>query len=218
VAQAHERSRDGSQPNRHPQTRRTYLLRSHVICYLCDRRLAGKTRKNNAHVYYCCRPTLNHAGRPDRLDGHPANVYIREDLLAEAVHAFFAERIFGPDRQALLADDLCAEQPRTDRDAQAARSALNRALADNAKRQDRLVRCLEERDDPTGALADRVNNRLAELEAERRQAIENSTRSTPPPPPRQTRTATCSTCCPSSPRGLPRSPSSCSDSSTTSST
>jgi DNA invertase Pin-like site-specific DNA recombinase len=171
VAQVRERSRNGSEPNRHPQTRRTYLLRSYVLCELCGRRMAGKTRKNSAHVYYCCRPILNHAGRADRFDGHPASVYVREDLLAEAVHSFFSERIFGPDRRALLADDLVAEQPRQGQDVEAARAALRRALADNAKRQDRLVRSLEERDDPTGALADRVNNRLAELEAERGQTI-----------------------------------------------
>ena len=41
---AHGSTRDGDDPNPHPATRRTYLLRSRVRCKLCQRRMTGITR------------------------------------------------------------------------------------------------------------------------------------------------------------------------------
>ena len=68
--------------------------------------MSGKARKNARHIYSNCRPQLNHAGRPDRFPGHPANVYVRADLLTDAVHRFFATRLLGPDRHVHLLADL----------------------------------------------------------------------------------------------------------------
>nr|WP_237694868.1 recombinase family protein [Streptomyces sp. SID5468] len=42
IAKLRQGSRPGAQPNRHPQTKRTYLLRSYVICALCGRRMFGQ--------------------------------------------------------------------------------------------------------------------------------------------------------------------------------
>jgi site-specific DNA recombinase len=53
-------SRDDNQPNRHPQTRRTYLLRGMLFCP-CGRRMYGNQRHHAA--YYSCWPKNNMAAR-----------------------------------------------------------------------------------------------------------------------------------------------------------
>ncbi|PYC70997.1 hypothetical protein C7C46_27035 [Streptomyces tateyamensis] len=67
--------------------------------------------------------------------------------LTDLVHTFFAERIFGPDRQQMLAEDLMARQatPATEHDRK--RAALEKVIADNEKRQRSLVRQLADPDD-----------------------------------------------------------------------
>jgi site-specific DNA recombinase len=46
-------SRDGSERNRHPQTRRTYVLRGMVLC-ACGRRMFGNHQ--DGLTYYACQP------------------------------------------------------------------------------------------------------------------------------------------------------------------
>jgi hypothetical protein len=87
--------------NTHPATRRTYVLRHYVHCGLCDKRMFGKTRKNIA--YYTCQPQLDRVGHPETYANHPRALYAREDRLLDCVQAFFAERVFGPDRASHLA-------------------------------------------------------------------------------------------------------------------
>jgi site-specific DNA recombinase len=102
----------------------------------------------------------------DRQPGHPASVLVRGDLLLGGVLECFALRLFGPQRRALLAQDL----PKVTRGEvaawQARVEALQRTLADLQGRQARLVRTLEERDDPGGALFEQVARRLGELDRE----------------------------------------------------
>ena len=40
----------------HPQTRRSYVLRSYLVCDLCGRRMFGKTRRKGEreYTYYAC--------------------------------------------------------------------------------------------------------------------------------------------------------------------
>jgi recombinase-like zinc beta ribbon protein len=58
VAKKEQRSRDGAGANvKHPHTKRTYLLRSFVVCNLCGHRMHGKTRRQT--VYYACQPSQN---------------------------------------------------------------------------------------------------------------------------------------------------------------
>jgi hypothetical protein len=45
-----------------------------------------------------------HTAKP----GHPRSISVREDHLLEVIRQFFAQRIFGPDRAALLAASLPA--------------------------------------------------------------------------------------------------------------
>ncbi len=172
VFERRERSRDGAGPNvAHPDPKRAYLLRSFVICGMCGRRMFGKARKHR--TYYVCVPALNHAGKvAERFPGHPTSIWVREDPLLDAVAEFFATRVLGPERTALLRADLGDLTQHAD-DEQAARlDALHRSLDEVGQRQDRLIRTLESQDDPTGAVFARVRERMGELEAERRSKLE----------------------------------------------
>lgn len=105
-------SRDGNQPNTHPQTRRTYVLRGMVI-HDCGRRMFGNHRHNTG--YYMCHPKNGNRGRPDKYAGHVKAAYIREDLILDAVSAFYTDRIFGTHRRDLLAADLATIDDRETR-------------------------------------------------------------------------------------------------------
>jgi site-specific DNA recombinase len=168
VAEARERSRGGSRANTHPQTKRTRCART--WCVTCAAgECPGRPRRALRTSTTTAGPALNHTGRADRFPGHPATVYVRDDLLVGAVHRFFATRVLGPERQDRLRADLqdqATTRPATRQADQ--RKALDRSLADLDRREGRLIiRTLETQDDPDGVLADRVRIRLAELLQER---------------------------------------------------
>lgn len=52
VAQRREASRSSSGMNSHPETKRTYALRSYIVCDVCGRRMWGKSRPK--WTYYTC--------------------------------------------------------------------------------------------------------------------------------------------------------------------
>jgi site-specific DNA recombinase len=166
-------SRTAAGLNEHPQAKRSYRLRSYVICDLCDRRMFGKTRHNIA--YFACQPERqHHKGRADWYADHPKSLWIREEILLEAVRRFFAERIFGPHRQQHLRDQLQrSAENRADKTVAARRKQLNRELADLQRRQNNLIGQLETFE-PTGdADADRayrqsIQHRFGELTAAQR--------------------------------------------------
>jgi recombinase-like zinc beta ribbon protein len=124
------RFRQGSRPeagaNAHPQTARTYLLRSYLYCHLCQRRMWGGTKKTV--TYYHCKKNEKNHGRLPWYDQHPPHVTVREDLLLSPVARFFKQRIFGPARKILLEDALPDRQP--DHDLEARRNAVQAELAD----------------------------------------------------------------------------------------
>ncbi|MGW5689599.1 recombinase family protein, partial [Streptomyces asiaticus] len=91
--QAKRGSRDGNEPNTHPQTRRTYVLRGMIQC-ACGRRMSGNQRHRT--TYYVCWPRANNRGRPETYPGHPKTRYVGESAVLEVVTAFYADRIFGP--------------------------------------------------------------------------------------------------------------------------
>jgi hypothetical protein len=170
VAGQRRGSRSGAGLNRHPQTRRSYPLRSLVTCELCGRKMRGKLRRKarREYVYYACEPPRS-VGRQvaaQRQPEHPASVLVRGDLLLRGVLEFFALRLFGPERRALLAQDL-PNVARGEVAAWEARvQALQRTLADLQSHQARLVRTLEERDDPGGTLFEQIARRLGDLHRE----------------------------------------------------
>ena len=166
VTAGRRRSRSGSEPNRHPETERTYVLRSFVHCGICHHRMEGSTRKGR-FVYFRCRPRPIRGRDPFALwPDHPADVYVAQDELLAGVLDFYAERVFGRDRSDLLSVDL----DRTDVDRQAAwesrAAALERTVTELATRRERLLRSLEVTDDPGGVLAQDVSRRLEQLAGE----------------------------------------------------
>lgn len=58
VARHRQGSRTAAGRNGHPQTKRSYRLRSYLVCELCDRRMFGKTRRDVA--YMACQPERQH--------------------------------------------------------------------------------------------------------------------------------------------------------------
>jgi site-specific DNA recombinase len=86
----------------------------------------GKTRRQ--HAYYACRPDPHHHdGRARWYADHPASLWVREDTLLDLVHAFFAERLLGPDRRDLLRAQLAARACDEDGDAENARQGQLRS-------------------------------------------------------------------------------------------
>jgi site-specific DNA recombinase len=169
VAADRQGSRNRPGPNdAHPQTKRSYVLRSLVFCALCGRRMFGKTRKG--HAYYCCQPGRNvgQSTADERDPEHASSIWVREDALLAGVNEFFAERVFGPHRRELLAADLGSEDCRSLEESATRRGVLERALADIEARQRRLMRTLEVEDDPDGVVFTRVRERLTELDRQRK--------------------------------------------------
>jgi site-specific DNA recombinase len=82
VGEHRERSRNSSEPNKHPATLHHYTLRSYLVCAACGRRMFGKTRRRLTS--YACQP-------PDgrRPEGHPVSVLIPEPPLLQALETFF---------------------------------------------------------------------------------------------------------------------------------
>jgi hypothetical protein len=132
--------------------------------------MRGKLRRkaHREYVYYACEPprSLGHQVAAARQPEHPASVLVRGDVLLGGVLEFFARRLFSPQRRALLAQDL----PNVGRGGVAAWEArvkaLQRSVADLQGRQARLVRTLEERDDPGGTLFEQIARRLGGLDRE----------------------------------------------------
>jgi site-specific DNA recombinase len=163
--QARRGSRDGNHPNTHPQTERTYVLRG-LVFHGCGRRMFGSHRHNSA--YYTCSPRANNRGRPDKYAEHEKAAYIREDLIVDAVSAFYVDRLLGPDRRDLLATDLATVENHETRLRDAERDRLRRALADLARRQTNIMRQAQdcEPDDPFGhGLRQTYNDLEAECHA-----------------------------------------------------
>ncbi|GAA3582093.1 hypothetical protein GCM10022222_78620 [Amycolatopsis ultiminotia] len=162
--EARRGSRADNEPNVHPQTRRTYMLRGMVFCG-CGRRMFGTHRHNTA--YYMCWPKNNNRGRPDTYAGHPKAIYLREPSILDAVSQFLADRVFGPRRRAILAADLDGLDDRAAQQRHADRERLHRVLSELTRRQTSVLRQAQdgEPDDPfTQGLRTTYN----ELEAQKK--------------------------------------------------
>jgi site-specific DNA recombinase len=155
------RSRTQAGANTHPQTKRTYQLRSYLFCEICGRRMFGKTRRQ--HAYYACAPKKGY--------GHPDSLWVREVALLDGLNEFLSHHVFGPYRQELLSSalrdlDMQAEQTRTERIA-----VIKKSIADLDARKKRLIRTLEVTGDydeePDQELIQDIKNRRAEIKAER---------------------------------------------------
>ena len=167
VADHRKGSRNTAGTNaRHPDARRSYPLRSFVVCELCERRMYGRTRRGNA--YYVCEPKKNwglEAAR--RFPDHPPTVYVSEKALLRGIFGFFGDRIFGANRRPLLEAEQRTLDGEPERKREARIEAVHRALAKLDARQSRLIQSLEREDDPGGLVFRGVRDRVAVLDQER---------------------------------------------------
>jgi site-specific DNA recombinase len=177
VARIREGSRGGAGPNSaHPHTRRSYVLRSYVICDLCGRRMFGKTRRrrDHEHTYYACVTNREHHREQPWYAEHPKSALVREDLILPVVGQFFTERVLGPGRQLFLrsADDHVPPPPAKD-DAQ--RTALAARVEQLTRAQTNLMAQLEDYaptgdDEIDGEWRAMLQRRFAAVTAERNAA------------------------------------------------
>jgi hypothetical protein len=165
--QARRGSRDGSSPNTHPATRRTYVLRGMVFCG-CGRRMFGT--HHHGITYYLCWPRSNNRGRPNEHAGQRKAVYLREDAILEAITRFFADQVFGPHRRDILTADLDSIDNRTERERRFERERLQRVVADLTRRQSSVLRQAQngDRDDP---FARALRSTYNDLDAEKNAAL-----------------------------------------------
>ena len=153
----------------HSTATRTYLLRG-MVFDACGRRMYGSFR--NQRVYYMCSERSNNRGRPDRYSDHAEVVYVREDAIMEGISAFFADRVFGPERRALLEADLAAVDDREAVQQRAEAERAERALADIERRQAAILRQAQDGDD---AFSRGLRQTYNELDEQKRALVTNTT-------------------------------------------
>jgi len=172
VAGGHGSSRDGEELNTHPATARFYPYRGRVRCRDCQRRMVGTTYNTSQNTYYRCPHNWGSPKHAADHPDHPRTVQLPETLLDQCVGIFFATRIFGPDRAALLT----AQIPATDAAAAADRDAQQTALkariarietAQNSKTLELEDLPADPHDPATQAYRARIRARFAELHDER---------------------------------------------------
>jgi hypothetical protein len=169
-------------PDRAPAVARIFALRGRIRHRTCHRRMCGITRPSSSYytggpdeqITYCtCPHDPTRAAAPE-AETHPRTVSIREDALTEVLRRFLAQRIFGPERRALLQELFPdGEAERAARD-QAAAEALRQRLrqieaAGNAHAREIEALAGETTAAPAAvtALRSRILARFTELEAER---------------------------------------------------
>jgi hypothetical protein len=192
VARIRERSRSAPGPNlAHPQTQRSYLLRSYVRCHLCGRRMFGKTRRKGerVHTYYACVTNREHHREQPWYDDHPKTMVVREDCLLPIIGTFFAERVLGANR-ALFLDHHAPAAP-SPRNVDQAHERVLARLEQLARAQANLFAQLESYQ-PTGdetidtEWRSTLQRRFATVTAERnslRQQLADDAAPPPHPPP-----------------------------------
>jgi site-specific DNA recombinase len=122
IGAEHRTSRDGTDPNTHPATRRSYLFRSRCRCADCQHRMSGNAPRPEA-VYYVCPHNPANPKHVQAYPHHPHRVAVRQDHLTALVHEFCEDHLFSPTgRQALAkAIPTAATRQAGQRDKQAAR-------------------------------------------------------------------------------------------------
>jgi site-specific DNA recombinase len=180
----HGTARDDDQVSAHPAARRTYVLRSRIRCRACRRRMSGITRtarryysdgQNAAYAYYICPHNPASPGHAAAAPDHPRTVSVREDTLIEIIRQFYAERIFGPERAALLATQIPATAAAQAAHREDKTAALQQRLRQIDSAENAHAREIEElatAEAPAAAitaLRTRILARFTELEHEREQ-------------------------------------------------
>ncbi|MEU8223631.1 recombinase family protein [Kribbella sp. NPDC048915] len=136
-------------------TTRVYRLRARVRCELCGRKMQGAARKHA--IFYRCSARTLVPGTPV-ADLHPANVYLREDVLTRKLNAWIAT-LFSSEHLDETAHALAAVDDDHELASVAARLAQRVQTAKAA--MVRLRRALEAGWDPV-ALTEQYNAAAAE--------------------------------------------------------
>jgi site-specific DNA recombinase len=188
IGHQHHGSRDGASPNRHPHTKHTYVLRSHVRCVHCGRRLCGRTitHRNRQGVvtsrnayYRCPLPEADGELLSRRYPDHPPSVYVREDYLLDGILDFFTERVFHPDRRARLGEHLRHLDQTARQHLQRQQAGLQRAIDDLDIRKRRLIRALalndslDRNDDQATLVVNELRQNLQALDQQRQAKLQD---------------------------------------------
>jgi len=172
----HGNVRDTEMPTTRPGRR--YRLRSRIWCKICHRRMRGATRTGPAYrspyIYYRC---PHDKSIPRHAAAHPSHpsVIVREDDLMTALAGFFTERVFGPDRAAMLTAQLPASAAEQAAQRQDKAAALRRQLARIDTAENALITELEAPATPgdpaAQALRQRIRARFTDLFTERTRIV-----------------------------------------------
>jgi site-specific DNA recombinase len=169
VGRETERSRAGDGLNSHPQTQRTYRLRSHVTCSICGRRMAGRNRRGVAS--YRCKTTHRDPRTAKRFPDHPSEIEVRERPIMGAIETFFAEHVFGPNRLELFREHFDDSGERARAEYERRLSGLEGRIAAAEQDKKRLVRemaNLPDDEEIAAELRAGLQAEFAERERERR--------------------------------------------------
>jgi site-specific DNA recombinase len=176
IGAEHATSRDDPDSPTYPGGR-NYVLRSRCRCKDCNRRMAGNLVRphpeHDGYIYYRCPHNPKNPRHVAAAPDHPTTVKVREDDLLSELGDFFATRIFGPDRAALLAAMLPANAAETTARREKETATLAKQLrkidaAENAHaREIETLANLPHDSTAVTALRTRIIARFTELEAER---------------------------------------------------
>ncbi|GAA0946545.1 recombinase family protein [Kribbella koreensis] len=140
--------------------KRTYELRGRVRCGICDRKMEGAARHKEVKYYRCNARTL----LPESVTAlaHPQQIYLREDLVTQAINRWIGE-LFGPlNRQVTIDLLLASDDSSARRDEHMAQ--LHGRVAAAEVVMGRLQRALNSGWDPA-ALREQYNAAVAEKRA-----------------------------------------------------
>jgi site-specific DNA recombinase len=144
-----------------PRVGRLYPLRGRVRCGMCGHRMEGSHQKGAN--WYRCQYVSHRSEAAAIYADHPQVLGIKEAKVLEAILAFLARRVFGPDRLRLLRDELADATSSTWEEHKAELERLEGELTsiDRSLRAQTLR--LEEHEDPTHPVVALATERIEEL-------------------------------------------------------
>lgn len=161
-------SRDDDTLSNHPQTKRKYVLRGRVV-HSCGRRMTGDMKASGV-AYYLCWPRKNNRATPHLHPGLPSSVRLREDELLEAICRFYADRLFGPERRAILEAEQGGVDDHAVRAREAERTRRQKLLATITRQQDSIMRQARE-GDPDDPFTQGLRQSYNDLEREKKASL-----------------------------------------------
>lgn len=158
------RSRGTTSPLRRT-TKRFYLLRGFIHCATGHNplRMQGKSRKGN--TYYACGYRIDYGDKAAEALGHGKWQYVNEKVLVPVVDAFFATRIFGPQRLEHFQSQANGLSTAVQSQSDEKRHRLQKIVSDIDTRLDRQIAAIEAGVDPAV-----VAERIRQLESKREEA------------------------------------------------